>query len=461
MKYTLFLTRKYLTSRVIAIVAVAAVAGAVFVLMAVLSVMEGFKVTMRDRIRGTLAHVRVEGRTYFSMYGVDDALEKLRAHPRVKAAAPYVDALGLYKSTRSLDVCTIVGIDPLAEADVGEFSNHLLRREEWIQLVESDSTILPDDRQPLTKDEIAYMFSREHRDLIIRNHGLDSVGFDAPPQPIVVGIQAVKRQVMWPGMVVQLSSFTGIDHTPCEASFLVVGVFQTGMVPEDVRNVYMPIGAAWSFLELYDEREEVDDFRLSGVSLRLDDFAYADEVCAELREQVIPELPGGRNLVVSTWEDHRANLLRAVEIEKAIIYAMMLLIVAFAACMIFVILWLMVIEKTRDLGVLASLGATPGGVVKVFTILGMFLTVTGAIIGGLGGWAFTSNINEIHDQIYAMTGWRLFPPDVYYLTELPVVHTQRDLLIIFLPTLFFGFCGSLIPALLAARRDPIGALRHE
>ena len=129
--------------------------------------------------------------------------------------------------------------------------------------------------------------------------------------------------------------------------------------------------------------------------------------------------------------------------------------------MIFLILTLMVIEKTRDLGVLRSLGATRRGVITLFLRQGLALTLLGIVVGSIAGVILVQNINEIHDAIKAATGWSLFPPDVYYLSRIPTKMRFTDWSIVLGPALAFGYLGSLIPALWAARRDPVKALHHE
>ena len=104
---------------------------------------------------------------------------------------------------------------------------------------------------------------------------------------------------------------------------------------------------------------------------------------------------------------------------------------------------------------------TPNGVVGIFMRLGLTLSVVGIIIGALSGWLFTTYINDIHDWIFRSFGLQLFPPDIYYLTEIPVRLTTQDMLLILGPALFFGVLGSFIPALRASRKDPVKSLRHE
>jgi lipoprotein-releasing system permease protein len=168
-----------------------------------------------------------------------------------------------------------------------------------------------------------------------------------------------------------------------------------------------------------------------------------------------------QDLGVYTWEQLRKNLLSAVKIEKFIIYFLMCLLVAFTACMVLLMLVLTVIEKTRDVGVLMSLGATPRGVVKVFLTNGMILSFVGTLMGLGLGYLFCAFINPIHDWIYSVTGLRLFPAEIYHMDRIPVAFQPLDVLLSIGPPLVLCFLASLVPAVWASRRDPIKAIHHE
>lgn len=462
MKYQSFLVRRYLSTRFIPYAAVIAVAFGVFALISVLSVMEGFKFEMRDRIRGSLSHLIVSSRYAAHLHDEDKVLETIRGVEHVEAVAPFVNGLGLYRS-RVIDTFIIRGVDPLAEASVGDFRSYLIRPDELdaaIRSIEAEGDYtLPIDRTPLTDEEILHLFSRDWREEVMRRHGGNGHEFDElPPQPIVVGIEALRHRTVDIGQIVTVTSYSPLDFGIEDGDFLVVGAFRTGVHEQDLNQVYMPIRACQEFLGLFDEA--INDYRFSGVSVRLDDFANAEEARTTIDEISIEKLPS-QDTRTRTWEENRKTLLSAVDIEKRIIFAMMLLIVMFAGAMIFLILALMAIEKTRDLGVLQSLGATPNGVVGIFMRLGLTLSVVGIIIGGLAGWLFTTYINVIHDWISRTFGVQLFPPDIYYLTEIPVRLIPQDMALILGPALLFGYLGSLLPALHASRKDPVKSLRHE
>lgn len=461
LKYLTFLARKYLFSRFITWAAVIAVAFGVFALISVLSVMEGFKVEMRDRIRGSLAHLTITGRGYASLYQEHELMELVSRLPHVRATAPFVEQAAVFKASQ-LKGCSVRGIDPLKEATVGEFASYLLRDDEIDALLsEGDLHRLPADRLPLSDDEIRALFSRERRIQQARHAGLSELELEAElPQPIIVGIEAIRGHSAAIGQILQVSSFSPVTLEPCSQNFVVVGAFQSGIFEQDSSWMFIPIRAAQEFLTLYDPRPDINDYRFSGLSVRLDDYTFAERVREDIYTEVsrFLSLPG---VQAFTWEDQRRNLLDAVVNEKIIITAMMMLIVAFAGAMIFLLLTLLVIEKTRDLGVLRSLGATSLGVVGIFLVVGLTLVLFGIALGGTAGWLFVTNINEIHDFMFQVTGRRLFPPNIYYLTEIPVAFKPWDLGVIIGAAYLFGFLGSLVPAIWASRVDPIKALRHE
>jgi lipoprotein-releasing system permease protein len=129
--------------------------------------------------------------------------------------------------------------------------------------------------------------------------------------------------------------------------------------------------------------------------------------------------------------------------------------------MMFIILTLLVVEKTRDLGVLQSLGVTPRGVAGIFLRIGCTLSACGLALGAAYGIGFALCINDIQRWVELFTGWQVFPRDTYYLDKIPVRFETLDLLLIIVPTVLVGFLGALLPAWRASRKDPVVALRYE
>ncbi|MBN1418157.1 MAG: ABC transporter permease [Planctomycetes bacterium] len=483
--YKVTICLKYLLSRrFVSIAAVLAIAGSVALLIIVMAVMEGFKETMRDRIRGTLAHLCVE---HFpvALAHWEDLSASIEDLDHVQATAPYVETITAYRiatpSGDAVDWGILRGVDPVLEARVGRFGEYLLRPEELEEFFDQIGRIGRREAQPparterISDDDLRRIFSLSWRRRLIEERNRFSLdealeGFgDAPPQPIVVGIEAVRSGRFREGQIVTLTSFSPTTGDARKGQFMVVGAFKTGLYEHDLRTIYTTLPAACEFVGSYDPDLEdlqgnpVGGYRVSGVSIALDDYRNADRVKREIYAEVLPTFSrfhlGGAK--VQTWEEQRENLLRAVSVEKGIIALILLILVGFASALIFLVLTLQLIEKTRDLGILQAIGATPGGILIIFLMVGLIISSVGLGLGIAGGVVFAGHINPIHDQITAWTGWELFPRDIYYLDRIPVYLNLGDLVLYLVLTVFMGFVGSLLPAAWAAGRDPIRAIRYE
>lgn len=165
---------------------------------------------------------------------------------------------------------------------------------------------------------------------------------------------------------------------------------------------------------------------------------------------------------VQTWEETRQQILiEAVDREKWIVGFLIFVINGFIGCVVLLMLALLVIEKTRDMGVLMALGATPRGVITIFLVDGLAIVAFGIVLGLFSGHYFTVCLNPIHDLFHAWTGYRLFDPEIYKLDRLPASVSFNEVLLSALPSVLFGLVASLVPAIWASRHDPIKAIHYE
>ena len=124
-------------------------------------------------------------------------------------------------------------------------------------------------------------------------------------------------------------------------------------------------------------------------------------------------------------------------------------------------LLLTVIEKTRDVGVLLSLGANPSGVSSIFLYNGLAICVVGTLAGLTLGISFCEYINPLHDWLYKTFGYQFFKPEIYHMDRIPIAFQPLDIFLSTVPPVIIGLLASLIPALWAPRRDPIKAIQYE
>ena len=164
---------------------------------------------------------------------------------------------------------------------------------------------------------------------------------------------------------------------------------------------------------------------------------------------------------VQTWEDKQGPLLAAISIEKGILNVLLFLIIAVAGFGILAIFSMIVVEKTRDIGILKALGASNGGVMKIFLGYGLLLGLVGAGLGTALGVTITTYINEIEHGLTKMTGQEIFDRDVYYFNEIPTDIQPLSVLLVNLGAVGIAVLFSVLPALRAALLHPVRALRYE
>jgi lipoprotein-releasing system permease protein len=206
------------------------------------------------------------------------------------------------------------------------------------------------------------------------------------------------------------------------------------------------------------------DATIAELRVKVRDYRHA----AALREPIAnavgrydPNVFDAPHWYVETWEERQANLLRAVNNEKFLLAFVLFFIVVVACFTIFATLTMTVVEKTRDIGVLRALGATPGGILSIFMLNGTLVGTLGAGLGYALGMLVAVNVNPIRIFLRATFGWEIFPPDIYLFENIPT-HIDHAAVLKFA----VGACASalvfaIIPAVRAARLRPVRALRYE
>lgn len=468
---------RYASSRVINLIGVAGVSIGVAAVIVVLSVMNGFISEQRKLIRGSLADLTilpaplndgVDGRprmpAKFAEYQ-----KILAGTPHVVAVAPRFvwaalvfppEVLNKFNLARrgSDFIVQVIGIDPEAERKVSNFASWIGElRDEEVGVSDTERRIYqtvdnPDD--PFAKIKKVGTITKER---------------------MIVGVTLAGMIRLMKGTRVELATFSpqssrGDKTDPPNMFFDVAGMFHTQEQEFDSHNVLITIPAMQKFLS-----EEASDF--TEIIVKLDDYKNADiariEIGRRLRSaglisaRLLPsaDSDGSEAEVyrreIHTWEEQKGGLLRAVENERGILGFIVFVVVVVAAFIQFAILSMMVSEKTRDIGILATLGASGGEILAVFVDVGLAITVAGAGLGLGLALIVTSNLNNIDSWIEVITGNRIFNPDVYYLKTIPSELDWTQILWILGLTMASGVLASLIPAWRAARLHPARALRYE
>lgn len=497
MDYKLFIARRYLRRRLTAVLAVVSVTFGVATLLTTLSIMEGYIIRLREIIRGRESHLMVLSRTPQGLCDME-AIDRViledpgvavfgepagveGATPRRPGTAPSVETFAMYRSD-TFSPCFLRSIEPEREFSVTNLGNaffHPGELEGILALLEAEGSpaelqaraeerareVLADEsRRPFAAEDLEALFSADWRREIIRRLP-PAIGARLLerrlPSAVVVGIHFLAERHLAIGQVIKIMSLKPGTSELVEGNFLVTGAFKTGLFDLDSHLFFIHNRRMMTFLRTV--RPPLNEPCFDKIRIALKDHREAPEAKFRIQRALmkLPRETGGPESVVVTWEDQKRILLQAVAWEKLLLGIVLSLLNVFTGCVILFMLVLLVIEKVRDAGILLALGATPFGVFQIFLLNGLVITCVGAAAGVGLGILFVSNINTLHDWIYLWTGYRLFDQEVYLMDQIPYAITPVDIALSILPALVFGFAASLIPAIWAARKDPVQAIHNE
>ncbi|MGR3317510.1 MAG: FtsX-like permease family protein [Candidatus Anammoxibacter sp.] len=417
--YKIIVSLRYLRRKKVTIIALTGIAIGVMTLIIVLSVMKGFDRELRTRIRGTLSHIVVLKNGMYGFENYKEIIEILKTFDHIEACAPYIEGPALMRKRGIKEFVYFKGIDPIAEARVGDFANYI-----------SIFNTKPQD-----------LLQRHNEKKIYSAFGgieLLRIGpgdFETNPENFLPNMEKI--------VLVTLKGWDSISVKP----FVLAGKFRSGMYDFDKSYIYIPLAAAQ---ELAGSGDSV-----TGIEIKLDNYKYASDI----RDFIQKEL--GASYFVQTWEDSRKTFLTAVTIERRVMTIILGCIIIVAGFSILAILRMVVLEKMKDIGILKALGATSKGIMTIFLLNGLFIGIIGTGIGVIVGLSIVYKINAIEKIVFSITGWRPFPPEIYYFSKIPAVVIPSDIVTIACLSVLSSLLFSLHPSIRASRYNPVDVLRYE
>jgi lipoprotein-releasing system permease protein len=406
MKFELFVARRYLTARrkqafisVITSISVLGIAIGVAALVIAIALITGFQGDVQDKILGATSHVMVSDLGGQGLADYEGLAEKIRAIPGVDSVTPVVYNTVLITGLGESSGALVKGIDFDREKPGAA----------WLQNLEAGQ--IPEAGGPreglLLGREIALRIGAQIGDAV--------------------------------SIVTASSTLSPLGLLPKTKRFQVTGIFNTGLYEFDNSTALVSVGVAQKLFGL--------EGRASYIQVKLRDIFAAPAIGEKIKATLPPVV------YITTWMELNKSLFSALKLEKNIMFLTITLIVIVAALNIIATLILMVMEKTRDIGILMAMGATPRSINRIFFYQGALIGVIGTALGvflGLG-WCALANAFELIK----------IPVDIYQISYVPFRLRPLDLALIIGVTLLISFVSTLFPARRAAKVDPVVALKYE
>ncbi len=405
----LFAKRKNGGVALISIISFSAVMLAVFALITVMSVMNGFRAELLGRILGFNGHLYAQS-PLINGPDRDTIIRRIKAAPGVIQAAPMVEAQAM-----------VIGPTQVTGAIVRGVTTSDLRH---MSLISGN----------------------------IKNGSMEGFGQGEYGGDIVlIGERMAQTLGVLPGDPITIISPSGpataFGSSTREKNYIVGGVFSVGMSQFDEAFIYMPLEQA----QLFFGRDTTVDY----VEIKVDD----PDKAKELKQAV--EIASGPGALVNDWMDKNHSYFTALQVERKVMRLILFCIVAIATLNIISSLVMLVKNKGKDIAILRTMGASQGAVLRIFLMAGASIGVAGTLCGLALGVLFCAYITPIQNFVEWATGTSVFNADVYMLSHIPAKIDWREVGGIVLASAAMSILATLPPALRASRLDPVEALRYE
>lgn len=260
-----------------------------------------------------------------------------------------------------------------------------------------------------------------------------------------------------PGDDVQVTLPTaGVPPRPVAARFTVVDLYESKMSEYDSTFAFLPLSELQNLRGMVDPATGMRS--VTSIQIKLKPGADLDATRDKLRARFPATQYPYR---IQTWRDMQGPLLAAVRLETTILNILLFLIIAVAGFGILATFFMIVVEKTRDIGVLKALGAPSGGVMSIFLSYGLSLGIVGSGVGMVLGLLFVAYINDIAELLELVTGQPVFDETIYYFNRIPTIVNPLTVAWVTAGAILIAVMASVLPALRAARLHPVEALRYE
>ncbi|MBQ8672217.1 MAG: lipoprotein-releasing ABC transporter permease subunit [Alphaproteobacteria bacterium] len=374
-------------------------------LIIVMSVMNGFKAELLNRILGINGHISIVASPEFPFNNYKKAVADLQNIDGIDLAIPMIEKQLLVSSSRGAEGAMVRGIT----------AEDILKKK-------------------VMRDGFAKVDTNFFNDDVV-----------------VLGYKLAQKLGVYVDDEITLISpngkVTAFGSVPRIKSYRVIGTFDMGMHEYDSNFIFMPLPAAQKYFGLQDAVSVID------VSLK------NDKQLPQLR--AIIEKSVSLDAYVYDWKQTNSAFFNAIDVERNVMFLILTLIILVAAFNIITGLIMLVKDKSRDVAVLRTMGATKAMIMRIFFMDGAFIGVVGTSLGVFIGLLFCHNIENIRQFLQNMSGRELFSSEIYFLSHLPAKVDNGEVLSVVIVTLILCFLATIYPAYRASKFEPAEALRYE
>ena len=375
-------------------------------LIIVMAVMNGFREELMGKILGFNGHFMVQG-AGATVEGWDGLATRLRNVPGVVRVTPLVEGQALATAAGSSPGVLVRGVRASDLMNMKLVADSL-----------SDGAI-----QRFQKNESS----------------------------VLVGERLAERMGLLPGMQITLTAprgnVTPFGVTPRQKQYAVAGTFKVGMSEYDQSVIFMPLTEAQGYFNM--------GRGVTGIEVMVDNPDRVDELRTPIANVV------GETARLVDWQQVNKTFFDALQVERTVMFLILSLIIIVAGFNIISGMIMMVKDKTRDIAILRTMGATSGTILRVFLVSGSAIGVAGTLIGFVLGVLFCAYIEEIRQFLMWVTQTTIFDPTLYFLSKMPAKMEVDEVTYVVVLSLSLSILATVYPAWRAAKLDPVDALRYE